>query len=836
MAAASCERELWELHSPIFAEDGHGCICRPQDAQPRRFSHGSYIRQGGTAGCGLASALIRAYCIEPLDDFCAQVGKDIPQTVKLEVFVDDLMAGATGTAAQVIDAIDTTAAILHDIVQRDLQCTIELSKAAVVASTPEITRALTIRLGELAGPKRVRTAPSLGIDVAAGRKRRTQRGVGRRAARFLGLRRKMRRMRALRKVVGRKAARVFTAGPLPYATYGAEVNGTGNAEALTLRRAAAAAFSPRARGLSLTILTLLEQAPTWKAEVAPVIKYAQVVWDASVRSPAAAADGEITLAEVSRSWNSVDFRPLRDEATGKNRWDQVCGPIGAMWLSIRRLGWHMLDPFTFVDDRGYMIQLTLYSPALDSAMLHDAVCRQMERSIASRIINTNARGSSDVHRPQRSSKFCTAVGPSGDEPIPTRRICMDHIRDQLANDKWWDAERRAAYRAVLCNAVMTYSRAVEGGYLVEDRCPMCGMLGDTLHHRIWACKHPDAVAAREATAPAWLRLEANTAGQGDDTFTTAFIPHPGDIIHHPSDKPTAHWYDGDSTGGFAQGDRWTLDGREVVNPRDIFGCLYVDGSCTTQAIKELRRAAAAVITRVPNGTVGSRVLIPVYAPLPQTPQAAEHLAAAFAYRAVGHGVADGGATIGTDCSGVIRVIHGGTPAMTSRRRMYAGLLREVWSNRARAEQISMFKIRSHQIDHGVEAVPEGLDREHAIGNAEADLAAKEALKLHPTADRNRSDVVEALIMRARLIARTIANVMIVFPPMPSDNRMQRMPPLKDGAMLRGQGGPHLGVPLRGLEVHHLPQDGLRRCGHHRLRDAFAMPRAEGLFGNTNHAR
>ncbi len=147
-----------------------------------------------------------------------------------------------------------------------------------------------------------------------------------------------------------------------------------------------------------------------------------------------------------------------------------------MVLTLDRIGWHMNGPFTMVDTSGEEIHLTRTSPALLAQMMKRAVLRALETKVGGALA-------------------------ASDPSYEGRRVAIDHVAAQLSRDKHLTIMDRSAYRAVVCGAVMTYSRAARAGYIVQDCCPLCGQRGDTIRHRIWLCTHPDAVAARDAVAP-----------------------------------------------------------------------------------------------------------------------------------------------------------------------------------------------------------------------------------------------------------------------------------------------------------------------------------------------
>ncbi len=162
--------------------------------------------------------------------------------------------------------MEETVDVLRHTVQDVLGCTIEVEKAAMLASTAPLAADLKRRFGDLAGkaPAIPRAAANLGIDYAAGRPRRAHVVSGKRKRRMEKLALKAGRLARIRAIAGKRTVQIFAAGPMAEAVCGAAVNGLNGAEVQSLRRAAACAFSPRARGRSLTTVLLLASAPTWK--------------------------------------------------------------------------------------------------------------------------------------------------------------------------------------------------------------------------------------------------------------------------------------------------------------------------------------------------------------------------------------------------------------------------------------------------------------------------------------------------------------------------------------------------------------------------------------------
>ncbi len=730
-------------------------------AAPRALSmNGALARplvadDGVLAGCGLAMTLTKIFVIESLDRVMvllrpqpalpppARDGDEVPDAI-VDMYVDDIAATAEGTIAEVITKLSRAVEVLHHEIVDVLGCSIEAGKAAVVASSAALAARLKRQFGDLAGPSRVpdTSAANLGVDFAPGRPRTAHAASGRRRRRMHRLARKAARLARIRSIAGRRAKQIFITGPLAEATYGAAVNGLSGVEVQALRRAAACALTPRARGRSLSAVILLAGAPTWKGEVETVLQYARQVWTATVLGSTPPQSGEMTLPQLSKIWHAVDAGGLVPPP-GSRAWSRVRGPIGALHLTLRRIGWSMRDPFTVTDHDGVEVQLTRVPPALLAQLLRRAVVRTLEEKVGSNIA-------------------------AGDPRFSGRRAATDHVVAQLASDRRLTPADRAAYRSVACGALMTFSRAARCGYLVPDRCPLCGQDGDTVHHRIWRCQHPDAVAARSAAAPEWLRKEAERSDPCDSFWTHGFVPHPGDVWPKPAANPDAHVQYGD------EGNGEPADGDGTATAPILRGNLAGDGSCSTHVFPELRRAGTAIVQRREDGARGWSVQCPVPSPLPQTPQAAEFavLALAAQFR---HATAK--TCIASDCANVVAAFNGPAASAISPKRPYAGIMRQVLGEVDWRRRTVVRKVKAHVDPHTVTDADDKID---AIENGAADKAAKEAAKLHPQPSPAQVSELEAALKRSRLIVRAVAKVVQVFPPMPTE-RMLRPPPAREGA-------------------------------------------------------
>ncbi len=221
------------------------------------------------AGCSIAMALTKVFYLRAFDGFVARA----PSGVQLDAYVDDLTLSAIGVDHRVI--IDLTRA--HDqlktVVEEELNCRFPEWKTAVTATSRAVAAAIARHVGvESTG------APQclLGIDNAAGAPRRKLKRSSKKAERMKAALARRKRLQALAGVIGHKANRVYRMGLQPAAAFDGPVWGVDQHGALTLRRLAATAMRPRARGRSLAMVNIWYQTPTADAENSPIVQLARM--------------------------------------------------------------------------------------------------------------------------------------------------------------------------------------------------------------------------------------------------------------------------------------------------------------------------------------------------------------------------------------------------------------------------------------------------------------------------------------------------------------------------------------------------------------------------------
>ncbi len=345
----------------------------------------------------------------------------------------------------------------------DLKCTISIAKAGLVATTHGLATELRKRIPAITGPV-VASIPNLGVDCRAAAPRgRTGRNT-KRAARLRKGGVRMKRLHKVARVLGKRVKTLYAVGIAPAMYYGATVQGLSDTEVKKARRLATAALPPRTRLRSLAATLLVNQTPTCMLEVGPALQHARMIWKAKTQPEQARIRG--TALTSLRDWYdraAPTFAPLVDAALASARraaqlgepevnaaWRKVRGPLAASAMSLARIGWRYANAFEWVDDRGITVQLTSNTPAAVADLLREGHRRALERYLG------RIKGEVD-------SSFGSG-----------RRACADMAETYLRCPCPKDVtpQQRGAFRSAATGSVMTQSRAVQMGYITEDKCPL----------------------------------------------------------------------------------------------------------------------------------------------------------------------------------------------------------------------------------------------------------------------------------------------------------------------------------------------------------------------------
>ncbi len=704
-----------------------------------------YATRGVIAGCSLATTFTKIYTVDGYDYFVHRC-----PWATLDNYIDDNVISTEGSDVEVVQRLSDAARVLGEVVTRQFRCSFAPTKTRIVASSGKLGKRVRDAVRGTIGGTVAQAAPNLGADCAAGKARRAHGRRNQRSARLREGMRRRGRIAKVRSVLGDKTISVFATGTLAKMVYASEIHGLSDGELLAVRRAAATAMKPKARGRSLNMLLALHRDPAWRAAVGPFLQYTRMVWRASRQG---AARAELTIPEIRRAWEAIDTDHLFTRRGGqqgdqaKRRWSAVRGPLSATVLTLHRIGWRLDDPFTVTDDLGVTRRVLQHSPALWADWLRAAVVRDLERRVASGWARTQPE-------------------------FAGRRVCLDHLRPQLGyrcsrtSRREGGALEVGTIRAVVCNAVWPNARAHRADPRVSPRCRLCGAPRDTVFHRLWHC--PCTEEERRTIAGPQLVRKARDAGEGNRFYSTGVFPHPADVwpspVHEPDIRITRH-------------DDGPTQGRLLVQ-----GHFYPDGSCTTHVIPELRRASLAVMVKDEIGNHVMTIDTPLWRELPQTPQAAEYSAFAVATQYLG-----GPSVLHGDCENVLRDANAAPGAQLNARKRFAGVMRHTHSDPAQLRLwTEIRKVKAH-VD--VASIADPVLRSHADGNARADAAAKQAVSRHPAPPPAEVTMLETSLSEAAKIVRLIAATM---PKWPAEARRFAR---REG----GGGGP---VPRRQREVHH----------------------------------
>ena len=225
------------------------------------------------------------------------------------------------------------------------------------------------------------------------------------------------------------------------------------------------------------------------------------------------------------------------------------------WRNISESGQDKLDlalPFPVFDDNNTEIMLTTTSPALLKSMLKAAVRRTNQRQAAAKLAD--------------SSHF-------------TGTRASLEIARRVADSKGGRLSRKESSSV---NAIWTKCRLKGAGYELESTlCDMCGQERDTLWHRIWFCRNPQVLAARNRFVNPALQAEATRVNADLLWVTRAIIDDPSDHLPPPNATNLA------VNEEILDVDAWNLGTDQL--------CAYSDGSCTQELSREMKRASWGLI-------------------------------------------------------------------------------------------------------------------------------------------------------------------------------------------------------------------------------------------------
>jgi hypothetical protein len=272
----------------------------------------------------------------------------------LAVYNDDLvLLGNSPCKNQLQTSMYEATMDLVQVVEVEMSCEISIKKTNMVASSDDVLKSFASKLGVLRG-KMNSSAVNLGIDIAVGRTRSKWQKGSKRQGRSRMLQCRIKRLAKCRKKNYHNTLKVLSTGLFPGALYGAELHGVNNHEDYILRQAVVKTAGLRKASMARS--SALMDHFSWRATAAPIIRFADEVWQ-SVSRPVAQQIRNVSLSSIRQAWVDLQLKPPKT-------WGDVRGPMGAVLHSLRRIQWQWTGPFEFIRDDGALICLTKQSPAM----------------------------------------------------------------------------------------------------------------------------------------------------------------------------------------------------------------------------------------------------------------------------------------------------------------------------------------------------------------------------------------------------------------------------------------------------------------------------------------
>ena len=675
-------------------------------SQRGKTTHPLVASRGVVAGCGFATTWVKVYCVEAFDKF-----KKRHPHINIDAYIDDItLSITTGDPKRTEDLLVAAAEDLARLIKEELDCEIAREKSVVICSDDAMAKRLADRLG-CVGAVPAASASNLGVDFTCGRKRRTHKQSGVRAGRFARGKARISRLGKLKFAIGSKiASKVAASGAMRATEFGAAVNGLSDSEMDDLQRIALAGTSPGAKGRSRTAVMAILGDCTWEPATAPILQWVRTAWKGGSE-----ADGQATLDELSTAWREAeDDRGNLIAHDGTRRWSQVRGPLGAMFLSLDRIGWYTCDGRTFLDDLGITRDIMSFTPAAWKGFLKASVQRMHERDLGLKTGYPELRG---------------------------RRACVDVVR-RVARSSKTPKEGARLLTTNACNGIWTKTRAKAAGYELEDSlCELCGLHEDTIHGRVWKCQHPPVKLARElAASPAIIRA-ALKAGPNCALYNRGIFAHPAEDYPEPAALSNTHC---------------TQEGRVCPSANCEFrGKIFVDGSCDQHMINDLKRAGWGAVAIDERGEVVATARGVIPSDTTQSSQSGEY--GALACVAL---LATGPARIFSDCLNVVKAWNAPS-GKEDVRKAYGTYTRFAKHPHGDNYVESVEWIKAHQDLKKAAGDPTTLA--HAKANDAADGQANEGRKMHPQPSPVQALEVKRLCWHATAACRAIAATLPLWP-------------------------------------------------------------------------
>ena len=231
-----------------------------------------YPARGLAAGCGWATTWVQVYTLEPL-----LVWQESSPQVGLTVFFDDLMGEATAEEEHlVVGRLTAGAASLQTSIEVDLKCEVAAHKSVLVASSDKLLQKLRAAFGRFGG-QASQSAPNLGVDYFAGRRRARKSSTRTLRGRQAKLLKRCRRLHSLKRA-GYNMRELFVTGLQQASLYGAEVNGLDSKELKAARASFLTLVGSQAASASTALTLAVTGDPLWRQALGPALTWSTIVW------------------------------------------------------------------------------------------------------------------------------------------------------------------------------------------------------------------------------------------------------------------------------------------------------------------------------------------------------------------------------------------------------------------------------------------------------------------------------------------------------------------------------------------------------------------------------
>ena len=672
-----------------------------------------YPTRGVVAGCGLATFHVQAYHGPPMQRLV-----DTQPRMALNIHIDDLTLTSNERSDDlVVEHIARGAAALQSVIEQELDSSISVAKADLIATTDALRNRVGKILEQFGGKKTVATAVNLGIDVTGGIAQGRAR-VSKLKSRLAAQVTRKQRLRRLARVNRAGATKVFNLGVLPAIEYGTQVWGYSTQALRDLQSFYLSAVAPPGRGKSRSLALLLWDDMSWRPATAPILAYAKIIWQA-MTSPQIAV---VPLTTLVGWYNAASRRSM------PRNWGEVTGPFSAMHLSLDRIGWKLVSFAVMRDHREQTHNVASIGPKMLAGLLRaawrDRIGQQAAAKVSERI-GIHAATWEEPHETPKSldlyhAKQLAKSKVAGENLLTSFQIsCMDNF---------------------VVGGVWPQTRLHEAGYEVDVRCQLCLEAEDTLDHRLFCCRY-----SRDARAQlVWEEGGGSLAEARAHPLASRGLagdPARGQPGPAAEGNKNYQYTELDFTDAFCQA-----------------AYIFTDGGCTKPWHPQLRRASWSVVAANNEGEHTAACLGPVWATLPQTSQVGEVCGLAST-RQLATGIPKKLYTDSTTVVRVAKIVDRRTAKScglgftnTAGSGYFAGILRESGQEPGARLLFDARHVKSHQADDGI--LPEGITEEEEIaifGNKAADEMATEGLEMHPAFNIEKLNLARKTFLMAKNI-------------------------------------------------------------------------------------